>query len=90
MIKLQVKVTFEKFISQVFNSMRPRLLDLVKRELELSLDLLRDKLIDAWRGLYHCRSKAVELGTSRTMCFASVEFLAAIWDRDTLEALFRR
>ncbi len=45
MVKLQKKATFEEFISQVFNSIRPRLLDLVKSELERSLVLLRDKLI---------------------------------------------
>ena len=45
MVKQQEKVTFEEFISQVFNSIRPRLLDLVKIELERSLVLLRDKLI---------------------------------------------
>ena len=39
------KVAFEEFISQVFNSIRPGLLDLVKSELEHSLVLLRDKLI---------------------------------------------
>lgn len=42
---LQSKVTLEEFISQVFSSMRPRLLRLIKAELERRMLELRDGVI---------------------------------------------